>query len=344
MSSQDLSKFVHIEGGRFLPSGSFMRNEWMNITQINELRERSGNIGVFTTAYIYDSLDLKEANLYGDFYLDFDDEDNFEGVRKNVLDAIFYFKLSFLYNIPEKLMRFYFSGKKGVHIIIPASVLGIEPDKYLNHYYKQMALEATKMLMDGKQTGEISSIDPKIYDNRRLFRLPNSRHQDTGLYKIPLTAEEIKIMPYEEILELAKEPRNIQWERPYEVPQAKKEFGMVIERWNRRWQDKFNNTKRNDTPLEFDPPCIEELLDSGPVKGRRNNSAAALTSFFKQRGYTEQEAWEKLQEWNGRSLTEQELKHTMNSVWNGDYDYGCSTFETLSMCSDKCPIARGRKR
>lgn len=344
MSSHDLANFIHIEGGRHLSSGGFTRNEWMTIDQVGAYREKNGNRGLFTTAYLYDTNDIKQANLYGDFYLDFDDEENFEAVRKNVIDAIFYFRLSFLYNIPEKLMRFYFSGKKGVHIIIPASVLGVEPSKYLNHYYKQMATEATKMLMDGQQTGEISSIDPKIYDNRRLFRLPNSQHQDTGLYKIPLTADEIRHMPYAEILELAKNPRQIKWERPYEVAQAKKEFAQVIERWNRRWSDKFNSTKRNDTPLEFDPPCIEELLASGPVKGKRNNSAAALTSFFKQRGYTEQESWEKLLEWNGGSLSENELRHTMQSVWAGEYEYGCSTFESLSSCSDKCPIAKGRTR
>lgn len=343
MSSQDLSKFIYIEGGRHLQGGGFVRNEWMQLADIAEYRKKHNNFGLFATAYMYDSTDIKLANLYGDFYLDFDDEHNFEAVRKNVIDAIFYFKLSFMYNIPEKLMRFYYSGKKGIHIIIPASVLGVEPSKYLNHYYKQMAIEATKMLMDGTSTGEISSIDPKIYDNRRLFRLPNSQHQDTGLYKIPLTADEIRNMPYEEILALAKNPRTMQWERPFEVPQAKKEFEQVIERWNRRWQDKFNNSKRNDTPLEFDPPCIEELLAAGPSRGQRNNGAAALTSFFKQRGYTEQECWERLMEWNGKSK-ENEIRNTMKSVWNGEYQYGCSTFETLSSCSDKCPIAKGRVR
>lgn len=343
MSSLDLTKFVHIEGGRHLANGGFVRNEWMTIRDVNEYRLKHNNVGIFTTAYLYNSIDIKQADLYGDFYLDFDDENDFEQVRKNVKDAIFYFKLSFLYNIPEKLMRFYFSGKKGIHIIIPATVLGVEPDKYLNHYYKQMALEATKMVMDGKQTGEISSIDPKIYDNRRLFRLPNSKHQSTGLYKIPLTADEVKNMPYAEILELAKSPRVIQWEKPFMVQQANKEYLQVIERWNRRWQDKFNNTRRNDTPLEFDPPCIEEMLASGPQKGKRNNGAAALTSFFKQRGYTEQETWEKLMEWNGRTK-ENEIRTTMQSVWNGEYEYGCSTFEALSTCSEKCPIYKGRTR
>lgn len=338
MSSLDLKDFIYIEGGRHLLGGGFTRNEWMTIDQISEYRTKSGNVGVYTTAYIYDSQDIKESNLYGDFYLDFDNEEDFEAVRKSVKDAVFYFARPFFYNIPKRFIRCYFSGKKGVHMIIPATCFGIEPSKHLNQYYKQLAVEATQMV-----TGDKSAIDTKIYDNRRLFRLPNSRHQDTGLYKIPLTVEELMTMPYEGIKELAKSPRQMRWERPYEIAQAKSQFLSVIERWKKRWEDKFNRQRKADAkPFDFIPPCIQELLDTGPKKGQRNNTVAALASFFKRQGHSEEEIWDQLLIWNNDSLPEVELRAVIKSIFSGDYEYGCSTFEVLSTCYGKeCRLYKG---
>lgn len=335
MSSLDLSSFIHIEGGRYLPHGGFTRNEWMTVNQVNEYRQRHGNVGIFTTAYVYDSQNVSEANLYGDFYLDFDDENNFEAVRKSALDALFYFKQPFIFGIPEKFIRIYFSGKKGLHLIVPAVIMGVEPDKYLNQYYKQIATEIKERLN--------YATDLKIYDNRRLFRLPNSKHQDTGLYKVPLTVEELKLMDYENILRMAKEPRVMTYERPFEMARAKAEYREVIERWKRRWEAKFSKERRGDAkPFDFVPPCIKDMLNSGPIKGQRNNMASALVSFFKRQGQSEQEVWDHLVEWNQGSLTDRELRSCLHSVFHGDYEYGCSTLEVLSTCYDDCPIKAGR--
>lgn len=335
MSSQELSNFIHVEGGRNLPNGGFTRNEFMTIHDVQEYRKKNNNTGIYLTAYIYDSTDVKEANLYADFYLDFDAEDDFELARQDAIASITYLKQKFTYNIPESLIRIYFSGKKGIHLVVPAVVLGVQPDKHLNEYYKTIASSIKEETVNG-------TLDLKIYDRRRLFRLANSRHGDTGAYKIPLTYFELVMLSVEEIKELAQMPRAIQYEAPYEITRAKQEYYTNIEKWSNRYGMKFDNTKKYESkPLTFTPACIQELIDAGPQKGQRNNTAAALTSFWKKQGCSEQRTWEYLVRWNNSSIEEWELKNTMQSVYNNSYEYGCSTLESLATCvGEKCPLYR----
>jgi hypothetical protein len=339
LSQEQASKFIYIEGGRNLPGGKFTRNEYMTIDQVQEYRKKNDNTGIYLTAYVYDSMDVKEANLYADFYLDFDAEDNFEKAREDAIAAITYLKQSFTYNIPEAFIRIYFSGKKGLHLVIPAVVFGAEPDKHLNEYYKTMATGISEHTDNG-------TLDLKIYDRRRLFRMANSRHADTMLYKIPLTYFELVMMSHEEIKTLAEGPRAIQYDAAYEITRAKQEYYSNIEKWGNRFGKKFDNAKKFESkPLTFTPHCIQELIDVGPQKGLRNNTAAVLTSFWKKQGNTEQGVWENLVKWNNDSMPEWELKNTMQSVYNNNYEYGCSTLESLATCiKEKCSLYRKPKQ
>lgn len=335
MSSQDLSKFIHVEGGRNLPGGKFTRNEMMTIQDVKNYRIKNHNTGIYLTAYVYDSLDQKEANLYADFYLDFDAEGEFDKAREDAIASITYLKQKFTYNIPEGLVRIYFSGKKGIHLVIPAAVFGIAPDKHLNEHYKTMAAGIAEETKNG-------TLDLKIYDRRRLFRLANSKHADTGLFKIPLTYFELVMLSVEEIKKLAEMPRAIDYEAPYEISRARMEYATNVEKWANRFGHKFDASKKfASKPLDFTPACVQELIDSGPQQGQRNETAAALTSFWKKQGCTEQRVWEYLVRWNNESIAEWELKQTMQSVYHGEYEYGCSSLETLATCiGEKCPLFR----
>lgn len=338
MSSLELSNFIHLEGGRNLPNNKFTRNEMMTIHDIAEYRKKNNNTGIYASAYIYDSTDVKEANLYGDFYLDFDSEEDFEKAREDALLAAWYLKQRVTYNIPESFLRIFFSGKKGLHIVVPAIALGVQPDKHLNEYYKVMAKKVAEQTKHG-------TIDEKIYDRRRLFRIANSRHHSTNLYKIPLSYFELVTLTLDEIKEKAQMPQALNYTTPHEISRAKKEFGRHIEEWYNRFGHKFDSKKKfGSKALDFTPACINELIESGPQNGQRNNTAAVLTSFWKKQGESEQGVWDNLVKWNGGSITEGELKNTMQSVYSNDYEYGCSTLETLATCiGNDCPLYKARK-
>ena len=310
----------------------------MLTSQLREYRQKHGNTGLYTTSYTYDTPNPDEANLFGDFYLDFDNEDDFEKVRDDVLYTFFYLKQAFTYAIPERMLHVFYSGKKGVHIIVPSTVMGIEPDKNLNEYFKFIADDLGSKVPNG-------TLDTRIYDRRRLLRMPNSRHKDTGLYKVPLSPQELKEMPLDKIKEKASTIQPYVAEPAYEIPRAVQQYRSMIGKWRERYEKQFN-TKRNGEakPLGFTPACTQELIDAGPQKGIRNNTAAVLVSHWHGEGLSEQEVWDKLVNWNRGSLTERELKVTLKSVTEGSYRYGCSTLETLATCIEKeCPLWKGLK-
>ena len=338
LSQEILNKFVYIEGGRNLPQGKFTRNEYMKITEARDWRNKHGNTGIYFSAYAYNQEDVKEAELFGDFYLDFDSEEDFEKAREDALRAIWYLNNKITYGIPHNMLRIYFSGKKGLHLVVPAEIIGITGDKHLNEYYKIMARKVAEQLKN-------ETLDEKIYDRRRLFRAPNSRHHDTKLFKIPITYYELANFPLDKIKELAQMPRRVEYDAPYEITRAKTEFQQHINEWVNRFGHKFDNSKKfGNKPLDFVPVCIQELIDSGPISGQRNNTAAVLTSFWKKQGFTEQGVWELLCRWNNESMPEWELKNTMRSVINREYEYGCSTLETLATCiGSDCPLFKKDK-
>lgn len=331
----DINNFIHVEGGRHLPNDKFMRNEMMTILDVAEYRKKHKNLGLYLSAYIYEKADPKEGALYADFYLDFDDEEDFEKVRKDAIYAIWYMEQNFKYAIPKELVRIYYSGKKGVHLVVPAVVFSIEPHMSLNEYYKLMA-------KDFAEHSPYDTIDLKIYDRRRLFRMVNSQHQDTGKFKVPLTYTELVTCSVEEIREIASQPRMLNYPKAYSVSKAKQEFQRHVEAWGARFGKQFDNRKRfQEKPLDFIPVCIQELIDMGPQKGKRNETGCVLAAFWRKQGCTEQEAWDLLARWNNGSMSDRELKQILEKMYKNSYSYGCSTLESLATCAGSaCPLFR----
>ena len=321
-----------VECGVLLPNGFFKRNEVMEINKVTEFRFKYDNIGVFATAYMYDSKDQNEANLYGDLYIDLDydlnSDEAFEVVRKDALKVLSYMRV--IFRIPYEDINIYFSGSKGIHIIIPKEVLGIQPMKDLNRIYKLLVEDIVKL-------NNANTIDLKIYDRKRLFRLVNSRHPKTGLYKIQLSYTELKEFTFEQIKDLAKSPRPQTFKEYSKNDTANSEFNNYVRRHNLT----ANKPRVNISPVKLDyvPPCIHYLLTNQILQGNRNHSLALLTSYYYQTGHSKDEAENELGKWNdvmvNPSINEIEMKNTIDSIFNGEHKYGCSTAKGLSVCDKR---------
>jgi len=323
---------------------AFIRNVIFPITDIDQFRDKYKNIGVYITAYSYNESNQDEALLYGDLYFDFDTnglddaekaEENYKKVQDDCIYAVALFTA--VYRIDPQHLRIYFSGKKGLHLIVPAVCLGVEPRKDLNEIYRFIVEESTKYCKNG-------TIDTQIYDRRRLLRLPGSKHQDTKLHKIPITVDELYQLNLHEIKTLAKESRTINLSSPRSNPRTIQMYREMISKWESQ-KPKFHNTKRSDLLLDYTPPCVQYLLFNTTGKGQRNNTAAVLISFFKRRGKTEEETYERMLRWNKiycqPSLSPKEIEITVKSIYHGNGQYGCATLEKLSQCSpEKCKLAR----
>ena len=316
----------------------FSRGSYIPYQAIRNFIKQHSSYSVFCSAYRYSNSDISKSDLYGDLYLDFDDINDFEHVRKDALTALSYLKI--VYHIQENQVQIYYSGNKGVHIIVPAVIYGLEPMPLLNGVYKSIALSIRAFTPN-------KTVDTQIYDNKRMFRIPNTIHEKSKLYKIPLTSDELRNLPESKIKEMAKQPRNITFQPVVETNHiAKQQFKRAIEEYymldkeakkDRRFKSKYN----------FTPPCIQYILENGATEGQRNITIACLTCFCKNSGKSLNETIDFISDWNSNNAKptgEMEMKKTIKSMFNGNKDYGCTTLKLISQCNEsQCKLSKKKE-
>lgn len=317
----------------------FSRGNYIPYAAINIFSKEHHQYSVFNSAYRYSSKEIDRADLYGDLYLDFDDVNSFESVRKDALMALSYLKIC--YKIPEQYVQIYFSGNKGVHIIVPAEILGIEPMNLLHGVFKYIA-NSIKSFTPNK------TIDTKIYDNKRMFRIPNTKHEKSGLFKIPITSYELRNYSEEQIRELAKQQRTITYEKYAGTNLfAQQQFKRMIDEYY-IFDKESKKDRRFKTKYNFTPPCIQKILEDGAEEGQRNITIACLAGFCKNFGKSLDESIEFIMEWNDKNIKptpEQELKKTVRSIFMGDKQFGCATLKTITICNEsQCKLAKNKEK
>lgn len=316
--------------------GYFIRNKFMVEADIPSFIKEYNNLGVYYTPYSYESEDPYNSNLLSDLYIDMDAEDNFELIRKEVKKIIGY--LNIIFKINHNELKLYFSGSKGLHIIIPYQVFGIEPISNLNEVFKLIVLDIIK-------TCKVTTVDTKIYDKRRLFRIPNSIHQKTNLYKIPLSYKEIMELSFDEIKELASAPREEILLTPKKKLDAASEYkryvtqaNVVIHKSGVKAEYKLSN---------YVPPCIKKLLEEEVSSGGRNDSLALLASHWMQNAYTLEETLDLARRWNENvvvpPIEDFELDATIKSVYAGNHTFGCGKAKDVSVCTkSECKFGKNQ--
>lgn len=105
------------------------------------------------------------------------------------------------YRVPADVVRIYWSGNKGISLELSATLFGgFEQSPHLAAVLKERA----RFLLTGYPTGDLS-----IYEKLRLWRVPNTRHGKSGLFKVPITTKELFAGDLEAIRELARAPRHL---------------------------------------------------------------------------------------------------------------------------------------
>jgi hypothetical protein len=99
-----------------------------------------------------------------------------------------------------------FSGAKGFSVEIPAAAFGLGA---FGPFSTTSALAAKQHGAADALSRGLATADWSLYSRGRLWRVPNTLHSKTGLYKIPLTAKELERLTIDEIRELARKPRTI---------------------------------------------------------------------------------------------------------------------------------------
>ncbi|MDP9472304.1 MAG: DUF927 domain-containing protein [Chloroflexota bacterium] len=133
--------------------------------------------------------------------VDFDDAEDLTAALTDARTYVQRFCARF--DVPPAALRCFFSGFKGFSLEVPGSLfggLGPAPARDLADRLKVLAL----VLAEG-----LTTLDAKIYEPVRLWRVPNTINGKSGLHKIPLTTHELLSLDLAEIRQLASAARDV---------------------------------------------------------------------------------------------------------------------------------------
>lgn len=196
------------------------------------------------------------------------------------------------------------------------------------------------------------AVDLSIKDRVRLLRLPNTRHEKSGLYKVVLNREELSSFTRRQIEALAQAPRpltatdttGLVWHlRVGQNREASKFYKHILRQVRRILRKPFRYPFRHPPDIRsVKIPCagLDKISQSHIEPGYRNNCAIRLASEFRILGLTAEETRSKLQDWNERyqiHLPVAELERVVRSAYQHPYPYRYS-------CRDEilrhfCPLS-----
>lgn len=323
-------------------NGVFRRNIIVEKDKKQEAINRYNFEDTYSTVYEYDNKEQDKANYIAPLYIDLDAghlEKDYEKLRRDVLLLIR--KLKTMFSLNDNNIQVFFSGSKGFHIIIPYEVFGFEYSKDINNKYKLLATELKSYTIT-------KSVDTRIYDNKRLFREPNSINSKTGYYKVQIDLANLRTMSYDDLIEYASTAKPLLLIDNKYNDKARQAFDEFIEKTKAIQKRSINhNVARTMLANKELLPCVKYILANGAVKGGRNNTAMALASALYQRDMNEERVLGIMKEWNDTKLEEplsdREIENTTRSAYRNVRDgkrYGCGAFIDLGICVKGCPVRK----
>jgi len=255
---------------------------------------------------------------------DFDSEDDLQKSLDDVRKFLDYFDF--------KHYQLWFSGSKGFHIYVPFGYFGLPADGKLTKILRSLAHRLKK---------DFPTLDTSIYNANRKFRVPNSRHPKTSLYKVltdhKLYIEDIKAMahhPQGSILETSEvEPHDL---LVNEIATSQVSEVDV--------QDA--GTRDKPTPFEiFDGKiCVQKMLNERCPVGQRNSTAVIIVNDLFKTGKHKSDAELTLASWINKNAIagkgQIEIQGIINDVYSGKkyYNHGCQDPLKSDLCSGRCPL------
>ena len=205
-------------------------------------------------------------------FFDFDSKDDVEKARQDAIETA---NRLVQRGFDEDSIGVYFTGSKGFSLELEMNEY-VTPDKF-----KAIVFDIA---------GDLSSFDRVVNDPNRIVRIPNTKHNKSGLYKIPLTPEELIEISIDDIRLMAKNARKAErMLKITDLPAAVKDIKPPVEK----------SVESISKELTFDIttvdmknrlPKIDEarhLLLNGFFKsGERNYAMLCIASTLKNIGYS----------------------------------------------------------
>lgn len=242
------SQFRYVEYGNYIPKiNKLIRHKQNNKAvlfswdEVNEKVAQSDQTGLYTSVFQYNDRDINQAASLGSLYFDIDSDKD----QHTALLETYKITEHLLQYIPEDSIRVFFSGRKGFHIECEALTLGISASDDLAGVFRFIAEDIKEVL-------GVGALDFNVYDIRRMWRIPNTRHQHTGLYKVECMQLLREGAGPTEIAEYAQESHE------FEVPEQN--FNFKANQWYREYTYAHEESK---IPKRPSSDTIARFLEQG---------------------------------------------------------------------------------
>ena len=199
------SDFSYVDITRVDKDGINQKWNRVHISELDKWRQKMIALGskhCFSTIQRFANEVHTEGEEYiSDMYFDLDSDDV---IFKALVDAR---KLKdFLVTgvgAEDEDCKVFFSGNRGFHFEISAEFVGIQPSVNLCKVLHHIAEFVGDKL-------SLKTLDRTVYSKRRMWRMTNTRHGKSGLWKVPFTLAEIGSFDVDRITELAVSRRTIE--------------------------------------------------------------------------------------------------------------------------------------
>lgn len=230
-------------------------------------------------------------------------------------------------------LQIYFSGGKGFHLMLDSRGFGkMAPARHWPMVFDALRRHLAQQLPE--RLREV--VDLSIKDRMRLWRLPNTVHEKSRLYKIILTPAELAALTADGIVALATKPRPLSATDEtgllsrLEVGENRAAGALL-----RRVQHQFKNLTGKPFAYKFNRPAdltqlqfpcagAQAIWERHIEPGQRNNCAIRLASELRLLGLKAEECESQLVEWNDRNrieLSRDELASVVHSAYQHRFPY-----------------------
>jgi KaiC/GvpD/RAD55 family RecA-like ATPase len=254
-------------------------------------------------------------NVFTDkIVLDFDDKADPENARRDALIAID--KVTKL-GVPPENIQLAFSGKKGFSIEFKIN--------------KTLTPEEFK-LATFNLCSDLPTFDKVVNDCSRVFRVIGTKHQDSGLYKYPLTIDQLKQTSVEEIKELAVDLSTVddnafdysKWEEPVELPAILlKEKDTPFKEAVTKIESDLNLSKKPRWLTNAKYALQEGFFPTG--EGQRHTVFMILAATYKTQGFDRKQVYRML-----KSVAEKQADRTGTDRFPDDELWSSITHSVFS--------------
>jgi len=223
-------------------------------------------------------------------YIVFDiDSKDLEVSKQNTIILIDWLKEQGLYN--EFAAKIAFSGSKGFHLTLNTAY------EFSPKELKSLCMYISNQVPFKMEAG-FQRVDPTIYNTNRQFRIVNTVHQKSKLFKIEMVESELRNCTMDQIKEAAKEPQKAY---PFEDKIDDKPIRAILLELKESIKETYDKPKANVISTFMGAnlkrkKCIDIIQEGEMKDGESNSGLLRLASHYRRQGYTQEQCREKLVE------------------------------------------------